>query len=198
MKYTLTAIACAVFVVGAGGIAVLSHANSTYTSPQPLGVNPVSSAPVDTAAGTPSTGATGSTPPSPKVSSKKPASAPAPTPANGYTAAMVASHNGASSCWTIINGNVYNLTTWINLHPGGPQAILSLCGLDGTAAFNAQHGGQGAPARELATFYMGPLVSSSGATNSGGGTAAGTSANSSQSASTVPSAPVQSRYSDDD
>jgi cytochrome b involved in lipid metabolism len=75
-----------------------------------------------------------------------------------YTLAQVAMHNKASSCWTAINGSVYDVTTWINQHPGGPGPILSLCGTDGSAAFNGQHGGQARPAAELATFKIGTLV----------------------------------------
>jgi len=75
-----------------------------------------------------------------------------------YTLADIATHNNSSSCWTAINGSVYDVTTWINQHPGGQQAILSLCGTDGSAAFNGQHGGQSRPASELATFKIGTLV----------------------------------------
>ncbi len=75
-----------------------------------------------------------------------------------YTAAEIAKHNDASSCWTSINGGVYDLTNWINQHPGGPDYILALCGTDGSAAFNNQHGGQGRPEAELATFKIGVLA----------------------------------------
>jgi cytochrome b involved in lipid metabolism len=74
-----------------------------------------------------------------------------------YTLGEVAVHNSASSCWTTINGGVYDVTNWINQHPGGSQAILSLCGKDGSVAFNGQHGGQPRPASELATFKIGTL-----------------------------------------
>lgn len=74
-----------------------------------------------------------------------------------YTLAEVAGHNSASSCWTAINGKVYDVTSWINQHPGGPDAILSLCGTDGSAVFNTQHGGQHRPASELAGFYIAGL-----------------------------------------
>ena len=87
-----------------------------------------------------------------------PKSAPAPA-AQGYTAVQVASHASAQSCWTSISGSVYDLTAWINQHPGGASPILSLCGTDGTAAFMQQHGGQGRPASELATFRIGALAS---------------------------------------
>lgn len=77
--------------------------------------------------------------------------------ASGYTMAQVAKHAGASSCWTAIGTSVYDLTSWVNAHPGGQQPILGLCGTDGTAAFTQQHGGQGKPEKELASFRIGPL-----------------------------------------
>lgn len=75
-----------------------------------------------------------------------------------YNLALVATHKTASSCWTTIAGEVYDLTPWIANHPGGEEAILSLCGIDGTASFNDQHGGQARPERELAKFHIGALV----------------------------------------
>jgi cytochrome b involved in lipid metabolism len=78
--------------------------------------------------------------------------------AGTYTMAQVAQHASATSCFTAISGSVYNLTSFINQHPGGAQAILSLCGRDGTAAFMAQHGGQGSPERELAALKIGVLA----------------------------------------
>ncbi|MDB5194518.1 MAG: conserved rane protein of unknown function [Parcubacteria group bacterium] len=72
-----------------------------------------------------------------------------------FTLADVAKHASASSCYSIINGGVYDLTAWINQHPGGQDAILSICGKDGSAAFNAQHGGQSRPESELAGFKIG-------------------------------------------
>jgi cytochrome b involved in lipid metabolism len=75
-----------------------------------------------------------------------------------YTLAHVAAHKDATSCWTAINGKVYDVTSWIDQHPGGRDAILSLCGKDGSSAFNDQHGGQRRPAQELASFYIGDLT----------------------------------------
>lgn len=80
-----------------------------------------------------------------------------PTTSQTYTLATVATHKDTNSCWSAINGKVYDLTSWINQHPGGPENILAICGLDGSAAFNAQHGGQGRPANELQMFYIGEL-----------------------------------------
>lgn len=80
-----------------------------------------------------------------------------PTPGT-FTFAQVRTHNSASSCYTTIHGSVYDVTSWIDQHPGGAQAILSLCGTDGSAAFDAQHGGQRRPEAELASFKIGTLI----------------------------------------
>ncbi|MEO6999867.1 MAG: cytochrome b5-like heme/steroid binding domain-containing protein [Terracoccus sp.] len=74
-----------------------------------------------------------------------------------FSLADVSQHQSGSSCWAAVDGGVYDLTQWINDHPGGSDAILGMCGTDATAAFNDQHGGQGKPARELATFKIGVL-----------------------------------------
>ena len=74
-----------------------------------------------------------------------------------YTLAEVSTHKDAKSCWATINGKVYNLTAWINEHPGGPDKILSICGKDGTAVFTGQHGGQSRPESILASFFIGNL-----------------------------------------
>jgi len=76
----------------------------------------------------------------------------------GMAAAEIARHAGASSCWSSINGNVYDLTSWIPPHPGGPQTILQLCGTDGSAKFNSQHGGSAMQEQALAGFKIGVLA----------------------------------------
>lgn len=74
-----------------------------------------------------------------------------------YTLDEVASHGDTGSCWAVVNGAVYDLTPWINQHPGGPEAIAGLCGNDGSTAFNNQHGGQRRPEKEIANFLIGTL-----------------------------------------
>jgi cytochrome b involved in lipid metabolism len=80
------------------------------------------------------------------------------TTVTSYTLAEVAIHNNAASCYSAISGSVYNLTPFINSHPGGSGTILSLCGRDGTAGFMAQHAGQGKPQSTLASFRLGTLA----------------------------------------
>lgn len=72
-----------------------------------------------------------------------------------YTPTQVALHATREDCWTIVNGNVYDLTAWISQHPGGAAAIIQLCGKDGSEKFNGQHGGMQKQAETLATFKIG-------------------------------------------
>ena len=89
---------------------------------------------------------------------------PSPTPTAevttqaGYTMAKVKENNSSASCWSVINGNVYNLTQWINSHPGGQSVIRGLCGVDGTSSFNGKHRGDGGPASILTGYLLGPLA----------------------------------------
>ena len=69
----------------------------------------------------------------------------------------VAQHSAADDCWSVVNGNVYDLTQWISEHPGGSGSIESMCGVDATTAFNNQHNGQGEPEAKLASFQIGTI-----------------------------------------
>jgi len=97
--------------------------------------------------------------PTPTVSAT-PTATPTPTPTPtvaGYTMTQVRANNTSRSCWTVIDGVVYDLTKWISNHPGGSGAILFLCGTDGTNAFSAQHQNQARPAIRLDSYRLGPL-----------------------------------------
>ena len=74
-----------------------------------------------------------------------------------YTMADVHARDTQDSCWTAISGEVYDLTEWIEQHPGGARAIVNLCGTDGTAAFEAQHGGNPNPESTLEDYAIGVL-----------------------------------------
>ena len=78
--------------------------------------------------------------------------------ATGYTMDKVKANNSATSCWSVIKGNVYDLTNWINQHPGGSGAIRGLCGTDGSAEFSGKHKGQSNPESRLASYLLGPLA----------------------------------------
>ena len=78
--------------------------------------------------------------------------------ATTYTMAQVAEHASATSCWSAVNGSVYDLTAWISAHPGGAQRIQNMCGKDASAAFTAEHGKESQPNSRLATFKLGALA----------------------------------------
>lgn len=75
-----------------------------------------------------------------------------------FTLTEVAQHNTKDSCYTIVRGNVYDLTPAISTHPGGLDKIMSICGIDGTNAFVNKHGGQPRQEAGLAKLQIGVLV----------------------------------------
>ena len=101
------------------------------------------------------------------TASPKPTATPTPTPTptttptvtqSRYTMDDVKKKNTSAACWTVIDGNIYDLTKWIPAHRGGPQAIIFLCGKDGTSAFKVQHEGASTPMSALANYFVGPLT----------------------------------------
>lgn len=85
-----------------------------------------------------------------------------PTVSGGITLTMteLAKHNSGQSCWLLIAGKVYDVTSFIRIHPGGAGQILAYCGQEATQAFATQ-GGQGRHSGSaqsmLATYYIGDL-----------------------------------------
>jgi len=88
----------------------------------------------------------------------------------GITVAEVLKHNTVSDCWSVVNGNVYNLTSYVSTHAGGEAVIKAICGKDGTKAFSGQHAGASKPNADLSSLLVGPLSAagaSSGSSSSG-------------------------------
>ncbi|CAK7909317.1 hypothetical protein CAAN1_25S01574 [[Candida] anglica] len=48
-------------------------------------------------------------------------------------------HKTLTDCWTCINGKVFNITPYVDFHPGGVDEIMKCAGRDGTALFNKYH-----------------------------------------------------------
>jgi cytochrome b involved in lipid metabolism len=93
------------------------------------------------------------------IASATPTPKPTPTTTQAsYTMEDVKKFDTRTKCWTVIDGNIYDLTKWIPVHRGGPQAITFLCGKDGTSAFKAQHEGASTPMSALANYFVGALT----------------------------------------
>ena len=116
------------------------------------------SRPVAVSTPTPTPTPTATPTPKPTMTAK---STPTPSPTTtqaGYSMEDVKKRNTSSACWTVIDGNVYDLTKWIPAHRGGPQSIIFLCGKDGTSAYKVQHEGASTPMAALANYFIGPLA----------------------------------------
>lgn len=144
MKKYIFAVILAV-VLGVGAWSIFNSQNSSNVQPVPSGAQNGGAGNI-TGSGVPSV--TTTTPPPVK----------APSGPATYTISDVAGHSDQNSCWTVVNGSVYDLTKFIFMHPGGSGAILRMCGVDATASFENQHGGQSRPESELASLKIGILA----------------------------------------
>ena len=48
-------------------------------------------------------------------------------------------HNTRESCWIVVDGFVYDVTSWLSKHPGGDIVIINSTMVDCTDIFNAYH-----------------------------------------------------------
>ncbi|XP_077292840.1 cytochrome b5 reductase 4 [Arctopsyche grandis] len=55
------------------------------------------------------------------------------------TPAELASHDKPDSPWIAIKGNVYNITAYLDYHPGGPDEVMRGAGKDATQLFDQVH-----------------------------------------------------------
>jgi Cytochrome b5-like Heme/Steroid binding domain len=94
------------------------------------GATSVPTAPTPIASGTPSGNAT-----NPTIT---------PPASGGITLQQVSTHNTAASCWIVIDGIVYDITSYIPRHPTDPSVLLAWCGKESTQAWEDK-GGSGRP-----------------------------------------------------
>jgi len=74
-----------------------------------------------------------------------------------YTLAEVEGHNEKKSSWLVIHDNVYDVTSFLEEHPGGEEVLLEQSGKDATESF--EDVGHSSDARELmASYLIGELV----------------------------------------
>ncbi|KAK3000346.1 hypothetical protein RJ639_022469 [Escallonia herrerae] len=68
----------------------------------------------------------------------------------------VAKHDKTKDCWLIISGKVYDVTPFMDDHPGGDEVLLSATGKDATNDF--EDVGHSDSAREMmAQYYIGEI-----------------------------------------
>ena len=60
----------------------------------------------------------------------------------GVSVGELAKHNTQTDCWVAYDGKVYDITTWLPVHPGSAAAIAPYCGTseEFTKAFENKHG----------------------------------------------------------
>ncbi|KAJ1975623.1 hypothetical protein H4R34_004265 [Dimargaris verticillata] len=72
----------------------------------------------------------------------------------------IAIHNKKSDLWVIVSGKVYDVTKFVDEHPGGEEVLLESAGMDCTEAF--EDVGHSEEAREMLNdYYVGDLAGSS-------------------------------------
>eukprot|EP00743_Colponemidia_sp_Colp-15_P003580 GILK01003862.1.p1 GENE.GILK01003862.1~~GILK01003862.1.p1 ORF type:complete len:537 (-),score=97.84 GILK01003862.1:229-1788(-) len=72
----------------------------------------------------------------------------------------VRQHNTASSCWLVMSNRVYDVTEFLDRHPGGRDMLLISAGRDATTVFDAYHPFTDAPKQYLDKFYIGYIEDS--------------------------------------
>uniref|UniRef100_A0A2N9IUW5 Cytochrome b5 heme-binding domain-containing protein n=1 Tax=Fagus sylvatica TaxID=28930 RepID=A0A2N9IUW5_FAGSY len=71
----------------------------------------------------------------------------------------VAKHNKTKDCWLVISGKVYDVTPFMEDHPGGDEVLLSGTGKDATNDF--EDVGHSDSAREMMEkYYIGEIDAS--------------------------------------
>eukprot|EP00924_Labyrinthula_sp_SR-Ha-C_P005462 snap_masked-scaffold_1-processed-gene-32.28-mRNA-1 protein AED:0.03 eAED:0.03 QI:0/-1/0/1/-1/1/1/0/143 len=68
----------------------------------------------------------------------------------------VSQHKKDEDCWIVVHGKVYDISKYLDDHPGGPEIILDVAGTDATEDF--EDTGHSEDARNtLKEYYIGDL-----------------------------------------
>jgi hypothetical protein len=74
-----------------------------------------------------------------------------------YSPAEVAKHTTDTDCWVILHDKVYDVTDFLDDHPGGKKAIMIYAGKDATKEFDMLHK-MDILTKYAAEYCLGPLV----------------------------------------
>ncbi|KAL3633331.1 hypothetical protein CASFOL_022858 [Castilleja foliolosa] len=76
-----------------------------------------------------------------------------------FTLPEVSQHNTSKDCWLVISGKVYDVTKFLEDHPGGDEVLVSSTGKDATDDF--EDVGHSASAKAMMEeFYVGDINTS--------------------------------------
>ncbi|EOB14525.1 nitrate reductase NADH 2 [Nosema bombycis CQ1] len=56
-----------------------------------------------------------------------------------FSMSEISKHNSDSDCWIVIQNKVYDLTNYLDKHPGGKRILLKFAGTDCTELFFRIH-----------------------------------------------------------
>lgn len=70
-----------------------------------------------------------------------------PTLTNFYSIKDLSQHTTKDDCWILVDGKVYDVTQYLDDHPGGDDVILAATGKDATEEF--EDAGHSKSARDL-------------------------------------------------
>ncbi|KAK4423676.1 cytochrome isoform A [Sesamum alatum] len=74
-----------------------------------------------------------------------------PTLTKIYTMEEASEHNTKDDCWVVIEGKVYDVSSYLDEHPGGDDVLLKATGKDATEEF--EDAGHSKTARDLMEQY---------------------------------------------
>lgn len=127
-KITLTVIIF--FMAAVGSIYALGFTSSPAIPPAPAAIPSVPPTPAEAVIKPPIlSGAV------PAVAWPTPPASVAPS----LSMAEVTRHSSVRDCYLVVNNNVYDVTSYINYHPGGSDYIISYCGTEVTGIFASIH-----------------------------------------------------------
>lgn len=69
-----------------------------------------------------------------------------------FTFDEVSKHNESNDCWIVMNGKVYDVSSFMDEHPGGDEVLLAVTGKDATTDFDDI--GHSESAKELVQKYL--------------------------------------------
>jgi hypothetical protein len=74
--------------------------------------------------------------------------------------AEISKHSSVNDCWLLINNKIYNVSSYLSVHPGGVGTISSYCGKEASQAFATKDIGRphsGYASQLLNNYYLGDL-----------------------------------------